>query len=303
MKKLIYLVFLFSFVIYSQQESYYSLYNYNMQVINPAYTGAEADLLFSFLNRSQWESLEDSPKTMAFSFSSKRKKNVGLGLSVVSDKVFVERQTFAYVDFSYLLDMGKTRIFLGLKGGGNFYRASSLDLEDYNSTIDPAQSELSRFNPNVGAGVYIKNKTYWFSFSIPRLFNVKRNEDLNLGAKDRVHSYIGVGFELPVNKNLTFKPMIMLRKVKSLPLSTDIGGFLSISNKFDLGISHRSNSSFSAMTLVRISKSFDIGYAYEAPTNTSLLNQSIKTNEFFLRIKINKSEKKDPPKKTNDESL
>ena len=303
MKKLIYLVFLFSFVIYSQQESYYSLYNYNMQVINPAYTGAEADLLFSFLNRSQWESLEDSPKTMVFSFSSKRKKNVGLGLSVVSDKVFVERQTFAYVDFSYLLDMGKTRIFLGLKGGGNFYRASSLDLEDYNSTIDPAQSELSRFNPNVGAGVYIKNKTYWFSFSIPRLFNVKRNEDLNLGAKDRVHSYIGVGFELTVNKNLTFKPMIMLRKVKSLPLSTDIGGFLSISNKFDFGISHRSNSSFSAMTLVRISKRFDIGYAYETHTNTSLLNQSIKTNEFFLRIKINKAEEKDPPKKTNDQSL
>ena len=303
MKKLIYPFFLFSFVIYSQQESYYSLYNYNMQVINPAYTGAEADLLFSFLNRSQWESLDDSPKTMAFSFSSKRKNNVGLGLSVVSDKVFVERQTFAYVDFSYLLDMGKTRIFLGLKGGGNFYRASSLDLEDYNSTIDPAQRELSRFNPNVGAGVYIKNKTYWFSFSIPRLFNVKRNEDLNLGAKDRVHSYIGAGFELPVSKNLTFKPMIMLRKVKSLPLSKDIGGFLSISNKFDLGISHRSNSSFSAMTLVKISKSFDIGYAYEAPTNTSLLNQSIKTNEFFLRIKINKAEKKDHPEKTNDESL
>ena len=199
--------------------------------------------------------------------------------------------------------MGKTRIFLGLKGGGNFYRASSLDLEDYNSTIDPAQSELSRFNPNVGAGVYIKNKTYWFSFSIPRLFNVKRNEDLNLGAKDRVHSYIGVGFELTVNKNLTFKPMIMLRKVKSLPLSTDIGGFLSISNKFDFGISHRSNSSFSAMTLVRISKRFDIGYAYETHTNTSLLNQSIKTNEFFLRIKINKAEEKDPPKKTNDQSL
>ena len=274
-----------------------------MQVINPAYAGAESDLLFSFLNRSQWESLDDSPKTMAFSFSSKRKNNVGLGLSVVSDKVFVERQTFAYVDFSYLLDMGKTRIFLGLKGGGNFYRASSLDLEDYNSTIDPAQSELSRFNPNVGAGVYIKNKTYWFSFSIPRLFNVKRNEDLNLGAKDRVHSYIGAGFELPVNKNLTFKPMIMLRKVKSLPLSTDIGGFLSISNKFDLGISHRSNSSFSTMILIKISDSFDLGYAYEAPTNTSLLNQSIKTNEFFFRIKLNKNEKEDLPEETNEESM
>ena len=298
MKKLLCLVFLLPFVIYSQQESYYSLYNYNMQVINPAYAGAEADLLFSFINRSQWESLDDSPKTMAFSLSSKRKNNIGLGLSVVSDKVFVEKQTFAYLDFSYLLDMGKTKIFLGLKGGGNFYRASSLDLEDYNLTIDPAQGELSRFNPNVGAGLYIKNKIYWFSVSIPRLFNVKRNDDLSLGAKDRVHSYVGGGFDLPISKSLTFKPMIMLRKVKSLPLSKDIGGFLSILNKFDIGISHRSNSSFSAMTLVKISKRLDIGYAYESPTNNSLLNQSIKTNEFFLRIKLNKAEKKDLPKKT-----
>ena len=298
MKKLLCLVFLLPFVIYSQQESYYSLYNYNMQVINPAYAGAEADLLFSFINRSQWESLDDSPKTMAFSLSSKRKNNVGLGLSVVSDKVFVEKQTFAYLDFSYLLDMGKTKIFLGLKGGGNFYRASSLDLEDFNLTIDPAQGELSRFNPNVGAGLYIKNKIYWFSVSIPRLFNVKRNDDLSLGAKDRVHSYVGGGFDLPISKSLTFKPMIMLRKVKSLPLSKDIGGFLSILNKFDIGISHRSNSSFSAMTLVKISKRLDIGYAYESPINNSLLNQSIKTNEFFLRIKLNKAEKKDLPKKT-----
>ena len=298
MKKLLCLVFLLPFVIYSQQESYYSLYNYNMQVINPAYAGAEADLLFSFINRSQWESLDDSPKTMAFSLSSKRKNNVGFGLSVVSDKVFVEKQTFAYLDFSYLLDMGKTKIFLGLKGGGNFYRASSLDVEDYNLTIDPAQGELSIFNPNVGAGLYIKNKIYWFSVSIPRLFNVKRNDDLSLGAKDRVHSYVGGGFDLPISKSLTFKPMIMLRKVKSLPLSKDIGGFLSILNKFDIGISHRSNSSFSAMTLVKISKRLDIGYAYESPTNNSLLNQSIKTNEFFLRIKLNKAEKKDLPKKT-----
>ena len=78
---------------------------------------------------------------------------------------------------------------------------------------------------------------------------------------------------------------------------------MSISNKFDLGISHRSNSSFSVMTLVKISKSFDIGYAYEAPTNTSLLNQSIKTNEFFLRFKFEKNEKEDLPEKTKDESM
>jgi len=291
MNKLIWFFFMFSLVSYSQQESYYSLYKYNMQVINPAFAGAESDLSFSFLNRSQWESLDDSPKTMAFSFSSKRKNNVGLGISVVSDKVFVEKQTFAYVDFSYLLDLDQTKIFLGLKGGGNFYRTSSLNLEDYNQIIDPAQRELSRFNPNVGAGVYIRNKIYWFSFSIPRLFNIKRNQDLSLGAKDRVHTYIGGGLELPLSESLILKPMIMLRKVKSLPLSKDLGVFLGIKNKFDLGISLRSNSSFSAMTLFKISEIFYVGYAYETPTNNSLSNLNIKTNEIFLKIKLNKSKK------------
>ena len=300
MNKFILLVFLCSFISYSQQESYYSLYKYNMQVINPAFAGAESDLSFSFLNRSQWESLDDSPKTMAFSLSSKRKKNVGLGISVVSDKVFVEKQTFAYIDFSYQLDMDKTKIFLGLKGGGNFYRTSSINLEDYNPIIDPAQRELTRFNPNIGAGIYIKNNLYWFSFSIPRLFNVKRNQDISFGAKDRVHSYLGGGLELPLNKSLILKPMIILRKVKSLPLSKDAGVFLGIKNKFDLGISLRTNSSFSAMTLFKISEILYIGYAYETPSDKSLSNLSIKTNELFLSIKLNKSKKEILPEETVD---
>ena len=63
------------------------------------------------------------PLHLAFSYSSERENNVGLGLSVVSDKVFIEQQTFAYVDFSYKLDMESTQLYLGLKAGGNFYSA------------------------------------------------------------------------------------------------------------------------------------------------------------------------------------
>jgi len=112
---------------HSQQESYYSLYRYNMQVINPAFAGSEDNDFVTILNRTQWLSEKDSPQTNAFSFSSKRKNNVGLGLSVVSDKVFVERQTFSYVDFSYNLKLNeKSDLFLGLKAGGNFYRSSPL---------------------------------------------------------------------------------------------------------------------------------------------------------------------------------
>ena len=76
-----------------------------MNVINPAFAGADASNMLSFTSRSQWASVEDAPNTLALAFSSARKNNVGLGISLVSDKVFIEQQTFAYIDFSYKLQM------------------------------------------------------------------------------------------------------------------------------------------------------------------------------------------------------
>ena len=123
-KYILFLLLVFSELTFGQQESYYSLYRYNMNVINPAYAGADASNMLSFTSRSQWASVQDAPNTLALAFSSARENNVGLGISLVSDKVFIEQQTFAYIDFSYKLQMsGESALFLGLKGGENFYSA------------------------------------------------------------------------------------------------------------------------------------------------------------------------------------
>ena len=146
---------------FAQQESYYSLYRYNMNVINPAFAGADASNMLSFTSRSQWASVQDAPRTLAFAYSSARENNVGLGLSLVSDKVFVEQQTFAYIDFSYKLQMsGDATLFLGLKAGGNFYSSDPTNLSTYSSVGDPSQVSLSKFNPNIGAGAYYKAASY-----------------------------------------------------------------------------------------------------------------------------------------------
>lgn len=288
MKKLLFILVLIPLASFAQQESYYSLYRYNMQLVNPAYAGAEADNMVSFVNRTQWAILDDSPRTMAFAYSTKRKNNLGLGLSIVTDKIFVEKQTFAYVDFSYRLDMDDTKIFLGLKAGGNFYRSSSLELEDYNTSIDPAQKEFSRFNPNIGAGVFVQNDKYWIAFSIPRLINVRRDDDITIGAKDRIHSYLGGGWNYALGENFVLKPALMLRKVKALPLSADISTFISYQNKVDFGLAYRTSAAFSFMTLVNVTTGIDVGYAYETPTNQELSGQGVKTHEIFFRIKITK---------------
>ena len=301
MKRLLFFIglALVPLISFSQQESYYTWYRYNMNVINPAYAGALGKNVFAFTSRRQWSSMQDAPSTLAFSYSSERENNVGLGLSVVSDKVFIEQQTFAYVDFSYKLDMESTQLYLGLKAGGNFYSADPIALSAYSASSDPAQQQLSRFNPNVGAGALLKGELFWASFSIPRLFNVKRESDnLAVTAKDRMHSYLGGGVDLPIGSGLLVKPSVMLRKVKGLPVTTDFTGMLSWQNQFDVGISYRSSSSFALLSVISLG-GFDIGYAYETPTVSSLSQLNLKTHEIVLRINLGQG---DETTKTGPES-
>ena len=278
---------------FSQQESYYTLYRFNMNIINPAYAGALGKNVFAFTSRRQWSSMQDAPSTLAFSYSSERANNVGLGLSVVSDKVFIEQQTFAYADFSYKLDMESTQLYLGLKAGGNFYSADPRVLSTYSTSSDPAQQQLSRFNPNVGAGAYLRGELFWASFSIPRLFNVKRESDnLAVTAKDRVHSYLGGGADFAIGSGLLLKPSVLFRKVKGLPVTTDITTMLSWQNQFDLGVSYRTSSAFALLAVVSLG-GFDIGYAYETPTVSSLSQLNLKTHEIVLRINLGQGDQTD----------
>ena len=292
-KYILFLLLVLSELTFGQQESYYSLYRYNMNVINPAYAGADASNMLSFTSRSQWASVQDAPNTLALAFSSARENNVGLGISLVSDKVFIEQQTFAYVDFSYKLQMsGESALFLGLKGGGNFYSADPTALSAYLSVGDPSQVSLSKFNPNIGAGAYFKATNYWVSFSIPRLFNVKRDSDnLAVTAKDRVHTYLGGGVDLPVSNGIYIKPSLMIRKVKGLPTTADITGMVSWQNQFDIGLSIRTNSSMALMSMISLGM-FDVGYAYGTPTDNGLSQLNLRTHELVLRINLGEGDQK-----------
>ena len=290
-KLILYILISTSGLIFSQQESYYSLYQYNMNVINPAFAGAEAGNLFSFTSRNQWASVNEAPSTLAFAYSSARENNVGLGISLVSDKVFVEQQTFAYIDFSYKLQMGdEASLYLGLKGGGNFYNADPLTLSTYSALGDPSQISLNSFNPNVGAGAYLKGGKYWASFSIPRLFNVNRkNENIVSTAKDRVHTYLGGGANFPVTSSIFVKPSVMIRKVKGLPTTADLTGIISWQNQFDFGLSIRTNSSMALMIVISLGM-FDVGYAYETPTDNGLSQLNLRTHELVFRIRLGESD-------------
>ncbi|MEL0645723.1 PorP/SprF family type IX secretion system membrane protein, partial [Olleya sp. Ti.3.14] len=116
MKKIIYIVFLVFIGVQAQQDPQYTQYMYNMNVVNPAYAGSTDGVAIGALYRSQWVGLEGAPTTGTLTLHSPVGKNVGLGLSLISDEVGPVSETNAYVDFSYTIPVGTgTKLAFGLK--------------------------------------------------------------------------------------------------------------------------------------------------------------------------------------------
>ena len=235
--------------------------------------------------------LENSPKAQVMTFSSQRKNNVGLGVSISSNKYFVEKNTTTYIDFSYRLTFNQsTNLFLGLKGGAAFYKANLLGLSNNSgSTIDPAQGLFSRVNPNLGIGILLQSESFWASFSVPRLFKTTNSIDFSETATDFVHTYFAGGGIFKINENFSLKPSFLLRKVDDQPLTSEFLGMVSFGNFFEIGASYRTTNSMGLISFVKIKNYIDIGYAYESPVQSALTNLSIKTHELTLRFKLGNS--------------
>ena len=172
---IILLITLFSVQLNAQQDPQYTQYMYNMNIINPAYTGTTEGLAVGALYRSQWVGLDGGPETFTFNIHSPVGKQVGLGLSVISDQIGPVNETNAYVDFSYTIPVGNTtKLAFGLKGGFTFHdigiAESQINLID---TGDPFfANAINETTPNIGAGVYFyKPNKYYVSVSMPNILN------------------------------------------------------------------------------------------------------------------------------------
>lgn len=293
MKKLQYIVLtallLASSTIFAQQESAFTFYRSNMNIINPAYAAVDSETLVTSAIRSQWTGIPDAPMTQTVSFSTPLGKNLGFGISMVNDKTFIESQTFLGIDFSYKLKMNETTdLYLGIKAGGNFYDVNTSGLETYNIISDPAIASISHFNPNVGVGALLKHDKWYASLSIPRLLNttrVRNEAGYAMTDLDRPHAYLSGGYDYFIDALLTFKPSIMLRYVNGAPVSVDLNANLQIDDNFEVGVMYRIDRAYAAMGTIRLSKRFVVGLAYEISTSPTMA-MARDTNEIFLQFKF-----------------
>jgi type IX secretion system PorP/SprF family membrane protein len=271
MKKL-YLVALVVFSItmdlQAQQDPHYTQYMYNMNVINPAYAGSKENLSIGMLYRKQWVEIEDAPTTATFSGHAPVGKNVGLGLSVISDKIGPVEENNIYGDFSYTLQLGgEHKLAFGLKAGLTLHQVGLFT--DINHTLpdqnDPAFAEnTSNSYFNLGSGLFYYTNKYYLALSVP---NMMKSKHLDFNGREFgsevSHYFLTGGYVFDVSENIKFKPFFMMKSAFNAPTSLDLSTNFLFNQKFEAGITYRLEDSFGAMINYAISPNVKLGYAYD----------------------------------------
>ena len=252
----------------AQQDPHYTQYMYNMNVINPAYAGSKENLSFGLLYRKQWIEIEDAPTTFSFSGSAPIGKNVGLGLSIISDKIGPVQENNVYGDFSYTLNLGgERRLALGLKAGVTFQKIGlrSIIQPTLPNPNDGAFAEdTDNSKLNIGTGLFYYTNKYYVSFSIPNMLKSAHldYDGVKYGTEIQ-HYFLTGGYVFDLNPNLKFKPFAMVKSAINAPTSLDVSANFLYLEKFEMGATYRLQDSFGVMVNYAVSPSLRIGYAYD----------------------------------------
>lgn len=271
MKKLYFLtVFaLITFVDASaQQDPNYTQYMYNLSVINPAYAGSKESVSGGLLYRKQWVDIEDAPTTGTFFLHSPVGKNVGLGLSALTDKIGPVEENNIYGDFSYTLNLGgEARLALGLKAGVTLHKIDFSRI--YPTLPDPEDGVFRDTNPNsskfnLGTGAFFYTNKFYLSLSVPNMLKSKYLDYNGTEYGSEVsHYFLTGGYVFDLTPNVKFKPFAMVKSAFNAPTSFDVSTNFLFNDKFEIGATYRLEDSFGAMVNYAITPNLRIGYAYD----------------------------------------
>jgi type IX secretion system PorP/SprF family membrane protein len=252
----------------AQQEPTYTLYRYTNGFFNPAAFGLDKKLTLRTNLRSQFIGIANSPETQSFYLNIPVNDKINVGINAINDNVFIENATSLFANFSYILQLNEnTELIFGLQAGGTFVNIS---FDRINLPLDPLFSQNANdFNPNIGAGFYIKNDKYFVSLSSPRLLKTDRIDDKSgiiTSASSKLQVYVSGGYHFNLGQDIMFTPSSLVRFLEDETF-IDLTGTFKFFNRISLGANYRVDNAFGGLLYLELEDWLEIGYAYE--TNTS----------------------------------
>src|SRR6185436_14262304 len=271
----------------AEYEPQFTQYLNNELFINPAYAGSRGFAAATLLYRDQWVGVEGAPRTATFGFHSPfMHDKIGLGLSVMNDRIGVTNQTGAFLNYAYHLPTSEnSTLSFGLQGGFINVDEKLLDV----NTIDPDpqfSNNVGKVMPNFGSGMYYHtDNKFYAGFSIPR-FIENRIDASSFKAINRVnihnwHYYLYSAYVFDAGENVKCKPSLMIKAAQGAPVETDINVNVLFKELFWVGASYRTGDAVALITQYQLTKQLRFGYSFDYAL-TKLNNYSSGTHEFTL---------------------
>lgn len=290
----LFVILLVTYSGHAQQDAQFTQYMYNTININPAYAGSRGALSVFALHRDQWIGLDGAPKTNAISVNTPiNNSNVGLGVSLVNDKIGPTTENQFSVDLSYTIPTSDNwKLSFGIKGSADIF---NLDVSKLNPADqgDPQFQNLENdFSPNVGAGIYWHSDNAYIGLSVPNFIQTNRYNDNDVAIyKDQINYYLMGGYIFDFSQEIKFKPAVLTKIVEGAPLQVDVSANFLFFEKLTLGVAYRWDAAVSAMAGFQLTDAMYIGYGYDNET-TQLRKYNSGSHEIFLRFELFKNNSK-----------
>lgn len=254
----------------AQQDAMFTHYSFNTLAVNSGYAGSRKALTVTGLHRSQWISFPGAPVTQTLTVHGPvYNEKIGIGFSVLNDKIGPIRSTGTSIDLAYKLRLGNGKLAFGLKGGLNVQsRRLGSEVEVNNNADQVFQGDVqSQLLPNFGFGLYYSTDKFYVGASVPRLLeNDFYNNTVFAGVSGvRRHYYLIGGVVFPVNQRQTikFRPTAFLKATAGAPLTFDFTGVFYFDDKFWMGPMWRTTDSFGILAGVNLNQQFGMGYSFD----------------------------------------
>ena len=277
----LFLIFTLSLSLFSegQVKENMLMERFNMNAFNPAYVGSDGREV-SFTTRSTWKGIKDAPKTNYFYYSGNPKKNLSLGLSVISNKIYIDTRNQYTADASYKLEMGGgTKLFLGVKAGAG---SNNTDIDGLKRiTNEPTASIAANSNsifPIFGFGALLKSEKIYISASIPNFLNPgKFVKDDSFVGSEKPNTYLlaGTSFNTGIFTS-KLKPFVSAKLIPDGENQTHIGATLGFGDIIEIGTGYKSTGYTNALLMIKTKFGIIIAFAYDygIPSGSSAVTKS-----------------------------
>jgi type IX secretion system PorP/SprF family membrane protein len=280
-----------SLTLSAQQAPMYTHYMYNTLMVNPAYAGSRDALTVTALYRTQWVDFKGAPVTQTLSLHTPIiNQHIGVGLSVLNDKIGPTNNTSVFADFAFIMNLTKkSKLALGVSAGANMFQAN-LNTLNLDQGSDPAfQTNVNnKVTPNFGFGAYYSRERFYAGISAPNLvqnsYSVTNPENITtLISKEQRHYFLIAGTLINLSPNLAFKPTALIKMTPAAPMEADVTASFILMKKLLLGAMVRTGDAVGGLVGLNITDQLHIGYSYDWSYGLRTFKYNQGSHEIVLR--------------------